>query len=138
MAWVTPITDRASGAVCTVTDMNRIAGNLDWLATELTAHQLYTGATVQKTSYALEYVTLANWQDILSVLNAMVEALDLSIEGEADESTTYTNFNTVESITLSIYEWLQLLLSQANANHYAGDDIYVQGDNSPFTGGLAI
>lgn len=138
MAWVTPVTDRVSGAVCTVSDMNRIAGNLDWLATELTTHQLYAGATVQKTSYTLEYVTLANWQDILSVLNAMVEALDLSIDGEADESTTYTNFNAVESITLAIYERYQLLLSQANANHYAGDDIYAQGNISPFTGGLAI
>lgn len=138
MAWVTPVTDRGSGAVCTVSDMNRIAGNLDWLATELTTHQLYAGATVQKTSYTLEYVTLANWQDILSVLNAMVAALALTIDGEADESTTYNNFNTVESITLAIYEWYQLLLSQANANHYAGDDIYVQGDISPFTGGLAI
>lgn len=138
MAWVTPVTDRVSGAVCTVTDMNRIAGNLDWLANELTTHQLYAGATVQKTSYTLEYVTLANWQDILSVLNAMVAALALTIGGEADESTTYTNFNAVESITLAIYERYQLLLSQANANHYAGDDIYTQGDISPFTGGLAI
>lgn len=138
MAWVTPVTDRVSGAVCTVSDMNRIAGNLDWLANELTTHQLYAGATVQKTNYVLEYVTLANWQDILSVLNAMVDALALTIDGEADESTTYNNFNTVESITLAIYEWYQLLLSQANANHYAGDDIYTQGDNSPFTGGLAI
>lgn len=139
MAWITPITDRGAGAVHTVTDQNRIANNLDYLAGELTTHQLYTGATVQKTTYTKnDYITVDDWADILSVLNAMIEALALETEGTADDSTTYTNMNTVESLTLAIYDRLQLLLSQANLNHYAGDSIYPQGTISIYSGGLAI
>ena len=139
MAWITPVTDRVQGAMHTVTDQNRIAGNLDYLAGELTTHQLYTGATVQKTTYTQnDYITVADWADILSVLEAMLDALALETEGTADDSTTYTNMNTVESLTLAIYDRLQLLLSQANLNHYAGDDIYTEGPLSIYSGGLAI
>lgn len=139
MAWTTPVTDRVQGAMHTVTDQNRIAQNLDWLATELTSHQLYTGSTVQKTTYTQnDYISTADWADILAVLDAMVDALALETEGTADDSTTYTNMNTVEDITLQIYDRLQLLLSQANNNHYAGDDIYPQADISIYSGGLAI
>jgi len=139
MAWITPVTDRVQGAMHTVTDQNRIAQNLDWLATELTTYQLYTGATVQKTTYTKnDYITVDDWADILSVLNAMIEALALETEGTADDSTTYMNMNTVESLTLAIYDRLQLLLSQANLNHYAGDSIYTEGPLSIYSGGLAI
>ena len=139
MAWITPITDRTTGARCTVTDMNRIAGNLDYLASELTTYQLYGGATVQKTTYTNnDYVTVSDWSDILNVLNAMVDSLSLTISGTATDATTYENFNTVESITLSIYERLQLLLSQANNNHYAGDSLYPQESISAYSGGIAI
>lgn len=139
MAWTTPVTDRVQGAMHTVTDQNRIAQNLDWLATELTTYQLYTGATVQKTTYTKnDYITVDDWADILSVLNAMIEALALETEGTADDSTTYTNMNTVESITLQIYDRLQMLLNQANNNHYSGDDIYPQVDMSIYSAGLAV
>ena len=139
MPWITPVTDRTDGAYCTVTDMNRIAGNLDWLATELNTYQLYYGATVAKTTYVYnDYVSIADWQDILSVLKSIATALIPDDENEADEQTTYENFNMVESITLAIYEQLQLLLSQAANNHYAGDDIYT-GQSAPiYAGGIAI
>lgn len=139
MAWITPVTDRVQGAMHTVTDQNRIAGNLDYLATELTTHQLYTGSSVQKTTYTQnDYITTADWADILSVLQAMINELALETEGSADDSTTYMNMNTVESLTLAIYDRLQLLLSQANNNHYAGDDIYPQEDMSIYSAGLVV
>lgn len=139
MAWITPITDRGAGAVHTVTDQNRIANNLDYLAGELTTHQLYTGATVQKTTYIQnDYITVADWTDILDVLYSMINALGLEIEEEADDSTTYENMNAVERLTLTIYERLQLLLNQANNNHYSGDSIYTEGAVSIYSGGLAI
>lgn len=139
MAWITPVTDRVSGAVHTVTDQNRIAGNLDWLAGELTTHQLYTGSTVQKVTYTQnDFITVNDWADILDVLYAMIAALGIEAEEAADDSTTYANMNTVESLTLAIYDRLQLLLSQANLNHYAGDSIYPEGADSIYSGGLAI
>ena len=139
MAWITPITDRSTGARCDESDMNRIAGNLDWLATETAQKQIYSGATISKTTYINnDYVSVSDWENILEVLNDLVDGLNVTVEGAADMSTTYTNFNTVESITLAIYNKYQLLLSQANANHYAGDSIYTEGKLSPFVGGIAI
>lgn len=138
MAWITPVTDRTTGAYCTVTDMNRIAGNLDWLATTLTAHQLYGGATVAKKTYTTnDYVSVDDWADILSVLNALVAAMLTEQTESANSELTYTNFNTVETLTLQVYKRYQLLSSQASANHYAGDDIYPQDDISPYSGGFA-
>lgn len=139
MAWQTPVTNRTSGAWHTLTDQNRIAQNLDWLATELTAHQLYSGPTVVKTNYTHnDYISVADWTDILYVLNEMVDALAIEVTGQATEARTFDNMNTVEDITLQIYDRLQLLLSQANNNHYAGDDIYPQADISIYSGGLAV
>lgn len=139
MAWTTPVTDRVQGAMHTGTDQNRIAGNLDYLATELTTHQLYTGSSVQKTTYTQnDYITADDWADILSVLQAMINELALETEETADDSRTYTNMNAVESLTLAIYDRLQLLLSQANNNHYSGDDIYAQGNISVYSAGLII
>lgn len=138
MAWITPVTNRTDGAYCTVADMNRIAGNIDWLASELTTHQLYTGSTVAKTTYAYnDYVSVADWTDILSVLNEMVAQLVIDAE-QADDSTTYDNFNRVESITLAIYDRMQLLLTQSANNHYAGDNIYSEGVVSVYSTGLAV
>lgn len=139
MAWITPVTDRTSGAICTANDMNRIAGNLDWLTTELSTHQLYSGTTISKTSYnADDYVTIGNWSNILDVLNDLIDAILPDIGQTANDSTTFDNFNTVESLTLAIYERYQLILNQANANHYVGDSIYTEGVISGYVGGLAI
>lgn len=139
MAWQTPVTDRIDGAWHTLADQNRIAQNLDWLATELTSHQLYNGPTVAKTSYIHnDYISTADWNDILYVLNEMVDALAIEVTGQATDARTFDNMNTVEDITLQIYNRLQLLLSQANNNHYAGDDIYPQADISIYSGGLAV
>lgn len=137
--WQTPVTDRTSGATHTLQDQNRIAGNLDYLATQLTAWQLYSGATVQKTTYIYnDYISEDDWTDILGVLDSILSSLALDGAGSANDSMTYENMNTVEALTLRIYERLQLLLSQANANHYAGDSIYPEGGASVYSGGLAI
>ena len=135
--WVTPVTDRNSGAWHTLTDQNRIAGNLDYLATGATAHQLYTGPSITKTAYVYnDYVTVDNWANILEVLSALLEAFNL--EGSADSTMAYTNINNVESLTLAVYNKYQLMLSQSNANHYAGDDIYTENNLSPYVGGIAV
>lgn len=135
--WVTPVTDRNSGAWHTLTDQNRIAGNLDYLATGATAHQLYTGPSITKTAYVYnDYVTVDNWANILEVLSALLEAF--GIEGSADSTMAYTNINNVESLTLAVYNKYQLMLSQSNANHYSGDDIYTESNLSPYVGGIAV
>lgn len=137
MAWITPVTDRTSGAICTAIDMNRIAGNLDWLTTELTAHQLYSGATISKTTYiANDYGSISDWENILEVLNDLSEAVAIET-GSANDSTTYDNFNVVETITLEIYDRYQLIASQSNNNHYPNDGYYTEGIESIYSGGFA-
>lgn len=139
MSWITPVTTRGSGAYMTLADMNRIVGNIEYLTTELTAYGLYTGASLQKTSYDYnDYVSVSDWADILYVLNQLSTQTAVDAGVDADNSTTYENMNNVETITLAIYELFQMLLAQENLNHYAGDDIYSEGTNSVYAGGLAI
>ena len=139
MAWITPVTDRVNGAWHTLTDQNRIAGNVDYLATELADHQLYTGGTIAKKVYTYnDYITTGDWTDIIDVLEDMRIALALEDTGALSNQMTYENMNAVEDLTLRIYERLQLLLSQANANHYAGDSIFTEGAGSIYSAGLAV
>ncbi len=78
MAWQTPVTDRVSGAVHTLADQNRITGNIHWLTTQLRAKQLYSGSNLQKVTYVYnDYITVANWADIIDVLDACIKVVDL-------------------------------------------------------------
>lgn len=140
MAWETPITDRTDGALHTLTDQNRIAGNLDWLATETRSHQLYSGPSVTKTAYTHnDYITANEWANILEVLTALISALNVTAEETATDAMTYTNMNNVESLTLAVYERYQMLLRQANANNYLGDGSYtMDGTGAIYSGGLLI
>ena len=107
MAWITPVTDRTTGAMHTLQDQNRIAGNLDYLATELTERGLYSGGTIQKTTYTSnDYITTDDWTDILNVLDGMLNALSIEGAGRATNLMTYDNMNTVEDLTLLIYNRL--------------------------------
>ena len=138
--WITPVTDRNSGARHTLPDQNRIAGNLDWLATETRSRQLYNGPAVTKSAYTYnDYMDVTYWPNLLEVLSALITALNLTTEGVATDAMTYDNMNTVESLTLAVYNKYQLLLSQANNNHFAGDGGYSANDTSAiYAGGLIL
>lgn len=140
MAWIEPVTDRTSGARHTLTDQNRIAGNLDWLATETRSHQLYSGPSVTKTAYTYnDYMDVTHWPNLLEVLTALQSALNIEATETATNDMTWQNMNAVESLTLAVYERYQLLLNQANANHYAGDGSYaMDGTGAIYAGGLLI
>lgn len=140
MAWITPITDRTDGARHTLSDQNRIAGNLDWLATETRSHQLYSGPSVTKSAYTHnDYMDVTYWPNLLEVLTALITALNVTTEETATDAMTWQNMNAVESLTLAVYERYQLLLSQANANNYSGDGSYTaDGTGAIYAGGLLI
>ena len=87
--WITPVTDRATGARHTLPDQNRIAGNLDWLATETRARQLYNGPSVTKSVYTYnDYMDVTYWPNLLEVLSALITALNLTTEGVATDAMT--------------------------------------------------
>ena len=140
MAWITPITDRTDGARHTLTDQNRIAGNLDWLATETRSHQLYSGPSVTKTAYTYnDYMDVTYWPNLLEVLTALQSALNIEATETATDDMTWQNMNAVESLTLAVYERYQMLLRQANANNYSGDGSYtMDGTGAIYAGGLLI
>lgn len=135
MAWITPVTDRTSGACCTVTDMNRIAGNLDHIVTEATDHEIYSGTGITKTTYTKnDLVWLSDWEEILDVIEQLINGLVVTTDVTADSSTTYENFNNVEKLILAIYDKMQLLLQQTRLNKYSGE-IYAS-DAGYYSGGI--
>ena len=140
MAWITPVTDRTDGARHTLTDQNRIAGNLDWLATETRSHQLYSGPSVTKSAYTYnDYMDVTHWPNLLEVLTALQSALNIEATETATNDMTWQNMNAVESLTLAVYGRYQLLLKQANINHYSGDGSYTaDGTGAIYAGGLLI
>lgn len=140
MAWITPVTDRTDGARHTLTDQNRIAGNLDWLVTELTAHQLYNGQTVDKVTYTHnDYISVTDWSNLLAVLSDLLTATSLEQTETVTDAMTWSNMNNLESLTLAVYDRYQTLLAQANANHYAGDGSYTaDGTGAIYSGGLIV
>lgn len=140
MAWIEPVTDRTSGARHTLTDQNRIAGNLDWLATETRSHQLYSGPSVTKNAYTYnDYMDVTHWPNLLEVLTALQSALNIEATETATNDMTWQNMNAVESLTLAVYERYQMLLRQANANNYSGDGSYTaDGTGAIYAGGLLI
>lgn len=140
MAWITPITDRTDGAWHTLSDQNRIAGNLDWLATETRSHQLYSGPSVTKAAYTYnDYIAANEWTNLLEVLTALQSALNIEATETATNDMTWQNMNAVESLTLAVYDRYQILLRQANANNYSGDGSYtMDGAGAIYAGGLVI
>ena len=140
MAWITPVTDRTDGARHTLTDQNRIAGNLDWLATGTRSHQLYSGPSVTKSAYTHnDYMDVTYWPNLLEVLTALQSALNIEATETATNDMTWQNMNAVESLTLAVYERYQMLLRQANANNYSGDGSYSADDaGAIYAGGLVI
>ena len=140
MAWITPVTDRTDGARHTLTDQNRIAGNLDWLVTELSAHELYSGRTVDKVVYTHnDYMDVTYWPNLLDVLVDLLAATSLEQSETVTNDMTWQNMNAVESLTLAVHERYQKLLDQANANHYSGDGSYAaDGAGAIYAGGLLI
>ena len=138
MAWETPIIDRTYGARHNLADEQRIVGNVVYLTTTLSAHSLYFGRTISKTSYTHnDYMSVNDWSNLLAVLSDLVTATSLEQTESLSSDMTWSNLNAVESLTLQIYERVQLLLAMENLNHFAGQGYYSRSDAKQiYSGGL--
>ena len=138
MAWITPVTDRSTGAWHNLEDEQRIIGNVVYLTTTLSAHSLYFGRTLAKTSYDHnDYMSVSNWSNLLAVLSDLVTATSLEQTESLSSDMTWTNLNAVESLILEIYDRVQLLLAMENLNHFAGQGYYSRSDAKKiYSGGL--
>lgn len=132
--WQTPVTDRVAGAMMTVTDMNRISGNVDWLAEQYGLRGMYLGRRPSKTTWVHnDYVTLELWNELLHILDELVESTNLQQAVKGTDATTYDNINNVEDLTRRLWEWMQIIDTQGEFPRYVdtevwtGDDVYLGG-----------
>jgi hypothetical protein len=114
MTWITPKTDWSAADLVTAEDMNRICGNLN----------IVYPAGKLKTDYtADDFVTVSEWQGILSALSTMLSVIGLAGPIPGDEMTSDT-FNQVEELTQKIRTSLETYFLQTKASSYAGDTVF--------------
>jgi len=118
MAWITPKTDWLETDRCTYEDMNRIAGNVN----EICSISLKANYTQD------DVVTLTEWQNIIIALETMAELAGYTSDETLTELVTADSYNAVESFTLGLKTWIDLLLRQTSAAIYSGDGFYVGED----------
>lgn len=121
MAWITPKTDWAETDYFTYVDANRIAGNLN---------HIYPTAALKDDYDDDDVVTASEWTAVLGTLDAIISATGYTIDAEALAPSMIAaayNFNTVESLTQSLKDWIELLDRQHAAAVFTGDNLYTSG-----------
>jgi hypothetical protein len=114
MTWKEPKTDWTASDRVTPSDMNRICGNLNVL--------LPTGNL--KEDFSLnDFVTVPQWQSILTALNQLNAVTGLSSPLPGSDMTAET-FNQVEELTQMFKDRIEILLNQTKAASYSGDLVY--------------
>lgn len=148
MAWVTPVTDRTSGAArMTYLDMNRITGNLVWLYEECVRQGIaITGTPFPKTEWAQNDIIFGNvssirwnWYVVLSRLSNIYRAVGYAPSTVPNFDMTYENINNIETIQLRCYIILSSREVQSRLNHYIGDKLtasYLYAGDDFNSGGL--
>lgn len=116
MAWTTPKTDWSDADMFTYDDINRQAGNINYLL---------PGANLKDDYTQDDVITLSEWEALLDALQTLIDTTEFTLDGDfPDTSTTGLNFNNVEDLTQDLYDWIELLDRQHAARIYAGDVLY--------------
>lgn len=116
MAWIEPYTSWQETDRCTYADINRIAGNVNYLL----------DADVMKADYTQnDVITLTEWSSILSALSALSAAVKFVPEEEPNTTTTALNFNVIENYILGLKNWIDLINAQNAANIYSGESLFL-------------
>ena len=118
MAWITPKTDWAETDYFTYIDANRITGNLN---------HIYPSADLKDDYDNDDVITVSEWTAVLDALDAIIEETGYTIDAEALAPSMIAaayNFNTIESLTQSLKDWIELLERQHVAAIYSGDGLY--------------
>ena len=116
MSWIEPKTDWQETDRCTYADINRIAGNINYLV----------DSDLLKDDYDQDdVITLTEWNLLLTALSALAEAVKFTPEEEPDTSTIALNFNRLETIILGVKEWIDLINAQSVAAVFSGESIYL-------------
>lgn len=124
MAWITPVTDRESGAArMTHTDMNRIVGNINHLrALAIEKGKTIDQEPISKASWIRDdIITVLQWREILNLLFELARAVNYSYTIEPDDGMNYLNINNIEAISAGIYTLLEQTADEARLNHWIGE-----------------
>lgn len=122
--WTEPVTSRSSGSErMTYQDMNRITVNLAWLYAQCgEIGIMVSGSIISKTNWIQnDIITVAEWEEILTCLGNICDAIQYTKQTEPSNSMFYTNINNVEQIELDCYGVLASYENIPNMNHYVGD-----------------
>lgn len=113
MAWIEPKTNWSNERM-THADMNRIAGNVNYL---------YPAASLKDDYTNNDYLTAAQYADLTDALNSLI--LTSGYTGSVPAwSATPETLNELETLILGLYNRIALNLAQAVSTIYAGDDLY--------------
>lgn len=115
MSWQTPFTNWTRNSRVTYEDMNRIAGNLNYLLPSANLKDDYT---------ASDFVTVTEWNNICNALVKLITLANVGLRFSPSIILTYNLFNNIERYTGIIYNTLTLYDLQHVADNYAGDDLY--------------
>ena len=118
MAWITPKIDWAETDYFTYVDANRITGNLNYI---------YPSANLKDDYDNDDVITVSEWTAVLDALDAIIEETGYTIDAEALAPSMIAaayNFNTIESLTQLLKDWMDLLERQHTAAIYSGDGLY--------------
>lgn len=114
MAWQDPVTTWSNGNRFTYNDMNRIAGNVNFL---------YPSANLKDDYTQNDFLTTTQWSALTSALQDLIVTTGLSAEIPGEAMTADT-INDIESLTQDLYDRIGLNNAQVVANIYTGDDLY--------------
>lgn len=123
--WIEPITDRDAGARMTNRDYMRICNNINYLYDAVSKPH-----TPLSTEWGFDVVTLAQFENILSQLETIKDAIIVSTDWQPSVLQTYENINSIEALILALYTKINAENLQYIAMSYSGDGIYAS--NVPY------
>lgn len=131
MAWVTPVTNRSSGASrMTYLDMNRITGNINFVYDLITERGfVITGGKVSKDSWTRnDIIEKTFWESMLTVLSNICSAVSYVPGTSPTNVMGYANINNIEAITLALYNYANddWLLSESGVILATEDGVFIQ------------
>lgn len=113
MAWVTPFTTWSNEKM-TYSDMNRIAGNVNFL---------YPGASLKDNYTQNDYLLVSEYAALTNALNALIATSGLNGTVPAWNNTPEV-LNSLETLIQDLYDRIALNAAQNVAAAYSGDDLY--------------
>lgn len=111
MAYTGVKTDWSAADFMTASDLNRIAGNINYL---------YPDANLKSNYTQNDFLKASEWSLILVVLDKLKVTLGINTP-LPDNTMDFNTFNELESLVLELKNRQDFVFRQDAANHYSGE-----------------